>query len=186
MSQCWRGVWPAVVVSISVAGCSQPVVDSGPSYAELAVTYNAELAGLDRLEAKRKELIADYTAASASNASVDTLAKLEGLLGSVKDLKQETNSDATSSPNAQLDDLIQRHGEAQQIAGQLLDGLLDGESHPIKSAPTPEEADVIARQKAAFEAELANYDAEITKQRERVERARQARDAAEQSRPPSK
>ncbi|MCA9218430.1 MAG: hypothetical protein KDB27_35415, partial [Planctomycetales bacterium] len=41
-------------------GCQRQPVDTGPSYADLVVTFNAELAALDRLEAKREKLVSDF------------------------------------------------------------------------------------------------------------------------------
>ena len=179
ISKRWHGFWPAVVLCVSVVGCNQSVVDPGPSYADLVVTYNAELEALDRLEAKREKLVKEYAIASVPNASVDTFSQLEGLLKSANDLKDGTNLDTTSDPNALLDNLTERSGQAQELAGQLLGELLGNEPDATKPEPTPEEAAAVAARKAAFEAELANLDTEITKQKDRVERARQARDVAE-------
>lgn len=61
-----------------MVGC-QGEVDSGPSYSDLVVTHNAELEQLDRREAKREKLIEEFAATTAPDASVDTLAQLEGL-----------------------------------------------------------------------------------------------------------
>jgi hypothetical protein len=170
--------WPAVFFCVFVVGCSKPVVDEGPSYAELVVTYNAELEALDRLEAKREKLIEQFAAATAPTASADTLTALEGLLKTASDLKDSTNPD-TSDPNELLENAAARTEGAEEIAGQLLEGLLGGESDAAEPEPTPEQAAAAAERKAAFEAELAKLDTEISKQQQRVERARQARDAAE-------
>ena len=181
----WHGVWRAVVLLVSVVGCNQSVEDIGPSYAELVVTYNAELEALDRLETKRENLVNEYAAASAANSSPDTLSQLEGLLRSANDLRNGAEVDTTSDPNALLDDLTSSNGEARKIAGQLLEGLLGGELDTTEPEPNAEAAVAIAEDRAAFEAKLANLDAEITKQKERVERARKARDAAEAKYPSS-
>ena len=119
--------------------------------------------------------------------SVDTLSQLDGLLRSANDLRNSAEVDTTSDPNALLDDLTSSNGEARKIAGQLLDGLLGGELDTTDPEPEPnaEAAVAVAEDKAAFEAKLANLDAEITKQKERVERARKARDAAEAKHPSS-
>jgi len=177
----WHGSWPAMILCVfSGAGCShRAVVDPVPSYADLVVTYNAELETLDRLEAKREKLIEEY-AALTSNTSGDLLSRLDGLLQSASDLKEGANLDASSDPNALLDNLTERSGQAEEIAGQLLDGLLGGKATVTEpEEPTPEAAAAVAERKAAFERELANLDLEITKQKGRVERARQARDAVE-------
>lgn len=178
MSEYWRDAWLTLVVLLPMVGC-QAEVDSGPSYAELVVTYNAELEALDRLEAKREKLIKDYAATIAPNESSDALTQLEGLLKSANELKDAANEDTNSDPDSQLDGLAERGDQAQRIAGQLLDGLLNSEGSSNKPEPTPEEAAAAAERKKAFEAELAKLDAEIAKQQERVERARQARDEAE-------
>lgn len=175
----WQGYWPVLVLFLPAVGCFQPVIESGPSYAELVVTYNAELEALDRLEGKRDKLIKEYAVASAPDTSADTLSQLEGLLKSASDLNDDTNLDTNSDPEAVLDDLTQRSEEAQEVAGQLLDGLLGGESDASKPEPSPETAAAAAERKATFEAALMKLDAEIAKQKERVDRARQARDAAE-------
>lgn len=176
MSVHWRIGWPAIVLCISMCGCMQSDVESGPSYAELLVIYNAELESLDRLETKRDELVKEYAAATAP--TFDPLKDIEGLLKSAKELKDSTNLDTKSDPNEVLDELAADSEEAQEIAGQLLEGLLAGESK-ASPQPTPEEAVAITEQKTAFDAKLAALDEEISKQKERVERARQARDVAE-------
>lgn len=165
------GLCPAIVLCISMIGCNQPPVESGPSYAELVVTYNAQLAALDRLEAKQKILNKGYAAAAVSNTDSETLSKLEGLLKSATDFKDNSKLASTSDPNALLDDLSERNVEVQDITDQLIGSLLEDET-----APNPE---VVAERKGEIERELAKLDTEITKQRKRVERARQARDAAE-------
>jgi len=170
-----------------IIGCgareSAPV-DTGPSYSELVVTYNAELETLDRLEAKREKLIAAFAAASltSSNESVNTLSQLEGLLESARRLKEGTGSDLPTDPNELLDNLSEHNGEATDIAEQLLGGRRGGgddESPAVQRESTPEEQAAAADRKAAFDAELASLDRELSKQKERVNRARGARDAAE-------
>jgi hypothetical protein len=145
----------------------------------LVVTYNAELETLDRLEKKREKLIQDYAAATPANAPLDTVTQLEGLLKSARELKDEASEDTTSDPESQLDGLIERSGEAQDIANQLLEGLLKGKASAEPPEPTPEEVAAMAERKAEFDKELAELDAEIAKQKQRVERARAARDEAE-------
>ncbi len=56
-------VLTAIVLALVSIGCStqEPApVANEPSYADLVVTYNAELTALDRLEGKRKEMITEY------------------------------------------------------------------------------------------------------------------------------
>ena len=170
-------VWVGLFGIAALQGCRPTKVDPQPSYADLVVIYTAELEALDRLEAKRKELIQDYAALSASQAPADAVATLEGLLDSAKSLKDDAATNASTDPNAQLDELVDRHEEARGVAQQLLDNVRTGQSSA--TAPEPEEVAAVAERKAAFEAALEKLDAEIAKQTERVERARQARDAAE-------
>lgn len=168
-----------LILCATLFGCEQTAKDSAPSYAELVVTYNAELETLDRLEAKREKLVAQRAAALAPKTSGNTLSKLEGLLRSTNNLNDGTDFDTTSDPDALLDRLTDRNGEAQEIAGQLLDGLLGGELTESVPEPRPDIAAALALQKTEHEAELEALDTEINKQRERVGRARAARDATE-------
>jgi hypothetical protein len=177
ISKRWQAVF-AVGLAVLV-GCGQPTVDPGPSYSELVVTYNAELETLDRLEDKREQLVNEFEAASAPVKKEAGLANLEGLLESAKDMKNEGELDlkSTSDPNELLDQLTERTGDVEQIAEQLLGGLL-GEA-PSDPEPTAEEIAAAEERQAAFDAELATLDAEIATQKERVGRARDSRDAAE-------
>ena len=173
-----------------LVGCSQP--ETGPSYAELVVTYNAELEALDRLEAKRAKLVAEYTAAMKPPAG-DTLSHLQGLLDSARELQEGGVNLDTTDPNALLDELAEQGGAAEDIANQLVDGLLGGQSADAEAAPesTAEstekptvESDASSKTdlealKAKYESELAALDKEIAEQKTRVERARAARDEAE-------
>jgi len=169
-------------------GCGaedSPPAETGPSYSETVVTYNAELETLDRLEAKREKLIAAFAAASlaSSNASVTTLPQLEGLLESAKGIKDGNSSELPTDPNELLDSLSERNADASEIAEQLLGGLLGGsgqdESPAAPRELTPEEKAAAAERKATFDDELASLDQELGKQKQRVDRARDARDAAE-------
>lgn len=166
-------VWFAVML----CGCAESVAPA-PSYAELVVTYNAELETLDRLEAKREQLVAEI-AAAARNDSGEAIGSLDDLLQKAKSLKEGANSDLPTDPEALFDHLADGSGEAQELAGQLIDGLLGSDSKSAKPEPTPEEVAAAKARQAAFQAELTTLDVELAKQKERVERARSARDAAD-------
>ena len=171
------------VLLLAIIGCGQPPVDTGPSYAELVVTYNAELEALDRLESKREKLTAEYAAALNPPASDDALSQLEGLLQSARGLQTDVDP-TTADPNALLDQLAGRTESAEDIAGQLVDGLLGGQSNEFGAEgsvvePSAEQAKVLDELKAKYEPQIAALDKEIAEQRLRVDRARAARDAAE-------
>jgi len=165
-------------------GCAQEAVETGPSYADLVVTYNAELATLDRLEGKREKLVADYAAATKppEPPAPQLGGGLEDLLKAASGLASESGEiDPTADPNELLDQLADRSGSAQDIASKLLEGLAGEDGDPAAAAepaeapePTPEE---IAK-KSEFEASLAELDKEIAEQKTRVQKARDARDAA--------
>lgn len=164
-----------------LAACSQPPAETGPSYADLVVTYNAELEALDRLEAKREQLIEDYEAESILAEPTENAGSLsvEGLLKSAKELKDEAGLDLSADPNELIDKLTERTGGAEQIAGQLIEGLLAENLNESEKEPTPEELAAAEERKTKFDAELKTLDVEISAQQKRVERARQARDTAE-------
>lgn len=183
MNKPWRAATLLLALTCFLGGCQQEPAASGPSYADLVVTYNAEIEALDRLETKRDTLIREYAQATAPNQSAEAIARLEGLLKSARDLKDGDASSTTSDPNELLDQLNERNAGAQDIANQALNELLGGGATDAQNAPTPspEDAAASAEKKVAFEASLASLDAEIAQQKQRVERARQARDAAESS-----
>ena len=161
-------------------GCEEAVAP-GPSYAELVVTYNAELETLERLEAKHEKLAAELVSATKVKSG-KSIPDLEGLLESAKELK-EGAKELPSDPEALLDHITEGGGEAHELAGQLLDGLLGGgQGQAEKVEATPEEIAAAAERKAKLETELAKLDEELAKQRERVERARDARDVADSKR----
>lgn len=163
-----------IVLTFTGLGCAP--AETGPSYADLVVIYNAEVEALDRLEAKREKLI--LARAAAVRESKGALPNLQGLLDEVTQLKEQT---LDADPNAVIDDLANRSGRAEELAGQLLEGLLQGtrteaeEDDPADAEPSSDDqAEVFAR-------ELDTLNNEIEEQRARVERARKARDAAESS-----
>ena len=161
-------------------GCAEPVAP-GPSYAELVVTYNAELETLERLEAKREKLVAAN--ATDGRSASGAIGSLDDLLEKAKVLKEGASADLPTDPEALLEHLSEGSGEAHELASQLIDGLLGGgEGKAAKPEPTPEEIAAAAERQAAFQAELATLDEELAKQKERVERARIARDAADSQR----
>lgn len=183
--ECSKLVAAAVLVLI---GCSQPAVAPGPSYADLVVTYNAELDALDRLETRREKLAAEFAAAMNPPSDSGALGQLGGLLEAAKELQSEAGGidPSTVDPNALLDQLTERNEEAGDLAGQLLEGLAggnktDGEETDAAAAKQPTEAEAaeLAEVRANFEPQLAKLDKEITAQKARVERAKVARDAAE-------
>ncbi len=71
-------------------GCQQAaeVKEDEPSYAELVVTYNAELEALDRLEKKRTELIEEHEKKSMPSAD-DALRMLQGVLETATDHRDD-------------------------------------------------------------------------------------------------
>ena len=170
-------------------GCAQEAVETGPSYADLVVTYNAELANLDRLEAKREKLVAEFAAATKP-PEPKVGGGLEDLLKAASALTSETGElDTTADPNDLLDQLADRSGSAQDIATKLLEGLAGdgGEGGEGDEAAGPESVEPVApveptpeetAMKSKFEASLAELDKEIADQKTRVAKAREARDAA--------
>ena len=126
------------------------------SYSDLVVTFNAEVQTLDNLEGKRKTLIAEYAEKAQADAFKSALNSLESA----------GKQSIPTNPNDALDRAV----AAAEAQAQLLDkvGKSSGSKQPT-IADYPEE----------LKLKLAELDAEIAKQKERVERARKARDAAE-------
>lgn len=175
-----------IVVFAAICGCSNTSVDSGPSYSELVITYNAEMEALDRLETKREKLVSEFGNAikAVEPAKTDgggaSLAPGE-LLKKAREKLAEGDVDLSADPSELLDQLSERSGDAGEIADQLL-GLI-GEKPAEKEAevsePTEEELAAIAAVKEKFEPQIAELDKEIQAQTARVKRARDARNAAE-------
>lgn len=175
-----------IVVFAAICGCSNTSVDSGPSYSELVITYNAEMEALDRLETKREKLVSEFGNAikAVEPAKKDgggaSLAPGE-LLKKAREKLAEGDVDLSADPSELLDQLSERSGDAGEIADQLL-GLI-GEKPAEKEAevsePTEEELAAIAAVKEKFEPQIAELDKEIQAQTARVKRARDARNAAE-------
>ena len=160
-----------------VLGCNQAAVETGPSYADLVITYNAELEALDRLEAKREKLVTDFEAESLPKEEPKDGLSLDNLLQSAKDLKDKTGLEVTSDPREMLDQLAEKSGDAEKLAGDLVEGLLSKAS--AESEATPEEIAAAEERQLRHNEELESLDVEIEAQKQRVERARDARDAAE-------
>ena len=162
-----------------VGGCGKPAVEeNGPSYAELVVTYNAELAMLDRLEKKKEELIRKHQS-GLRPASADSLRALEGLLGSASELNTPLDPNDITGVEGLLDRVADRMQTAHDVAGQLADAVASESGEKTK---TPEEVQRNKELTGQFNKELTAIDKEIVAQKARVERAREARDAAEAKR----
>jgi hypothetical protein len=145
-----------LLVLWSIVGCepAEITIKKKESYADLVVIYNAEVQSLERLENKRKEVLASI----ASRNQEDAVKALAGSLGSL-------GAGATSgNPNDALDKAV----AAAEAQAKLLNQAANNSSQASMS-----EED---------KAKLAEIDAEIAKQRERVEKAKAARDAAEANR----
>lgn len=174
----------AILVA-AICGCSTSPVDSGPSYSELVITYNAEMESLDRLETKREKLVAEFENAKKSlvpavKTSGDSLAP-EELLKTARAMLAEGEIDTGADPNALLDQLAERSGNAGELTDQILGmiGEKPAEQEAAVREPTEEELAAIAAVKDKFEPRIAELDKEIEDQTARVKRAREARDAAE-------
>ena len=144
------------LLSLVVVGCgpSETKLTTKSPYEFLVVVFNSEVQVLDNLEAKRKNLIAEYSEkaqADAIKTAMESVAKTA----------------SASSPDNALDQAV----SAAESQSQLLKKLEDsrGASAPNANAEFPEE----------LKRKLSELDAEIAKQKERVDRARNARDAEE-------
>ncbi|MEQ1826493.1 MAG: hypothetical protein ABL921_11135 [Pirellula sp.] len=121
------------------------------SHADLVVIYNAEVQALDALEKKRKEMVAEFS----KKAQEDAIKAMAGSLGSL-------GSSAPSNPNNALDQAV----AAAEAQAKLLKQVTQSSS---ETSEFPEE----------LKRQLAEIDAEIAKQKERVQRAKDKRDASE-------
>ena len=169
-------------VMLIVAGCGGDVQqdEAGLSYADLVVTYNGELAALDRLEQKKETLIQKIEAIGLPT-SEDALKLLDKVLASGLTSGDEeaanTKVNEAADPYAALDRAVQRAQDVQDAARDLLGSI------GKQSANTPEQTAENERIKNELSRELEALEKEIATQRQRVERARQARDAAEVASP---
>lgn len=152
---------PRILLSLlvlCVLGCEPAEINitKKASYSDLVVTYNAEVQTLDNLEGKRKNLITEY----AEKAQADAFKS------AVNSLESASKQSSSSNPNDALDRAV----AAAEAQAKLLEKV--GQSSGSKQSTVADYPEELKRK-------LAELDAEIDKQKERVERARKARDAAE-------
>jgi signal transduction histidine kinase len=147
----------------STLGCEPPEINitKRASYADLVVTYNAEVQTLDNLEGKRKALLSEF----ASQAQAEALQSALNSLGAA------TSNGIPSNPNDALDQAV----KAAEAQAKVQSGLREKLGQPSGS----KEAVDVSTLPPALKQKLEELDAEIAKQKERVERARIARDEAE-------
>ena len=171
----WAAGLLAVVVVIAV-GCAPPAEkeSSGPSYADLVVTYNAECDALDRLEGKQLELVRRI-AAVGSGAEGSALETLNAFIESTQASVDKIGGDLPADPHAALDQAVERAEATQQATQSLLEAATSAAGDRELSAE--EEAE---QQKLMDD--LAEIEKDIVAQKQRVERAREDRDAAEAER----
>jgi hypothetical protein len=136
-----------------------------PSYADLVVTYNAELETLEKLEAKREKLVADHLSQTQQAA----------IKAAVNSIQSGEAQAIPSDPNAALDRAV----AAAEMQAQLQSGLSESLGLSSESGAAPKYPEALQRQ-------LAGLDAEIADQQARVQRAKAARDAAQPSDSPAK
>ena len=174
--QSLRTLVAAILATITLiaVGCGGDVQrdKAGPSYADLVVTYNAELATLDRLEQK-KETLHQKMVAVGRPTGEHALKLLDKVLTSGQTSFDDDAANEAADPNVALDLAVERAQEAQNAARDLLDSI------GKEPANTPEQTAQNEQIKNELSRELEALEKEIVTQRQRVERARQARDAAE-------
>jgi len=143
-----------------LAGCGATEVKftKKPSYADLVVTYNAELETLEKLETKREKLIAEHVSQTQHAA----------IQAAVNSIQSGEAQSIPSDPNAALDRAV----AAAEMQAQLQSGLSESLGLSAKSGAAPKYPEALQRQ-------LASLDAEIAEQQARVQRAKEARDAAQ-------
>lgn len=158
------------IVAFACGGCSSQ--DEGPTYAELLTIYNAEAETLERLQRQRAAMVAEYEATLRPS----TEEAVRALLGDARDATaaaREGDELNSADPNEQLDAIIGNAEQAEAQVGALLDAVAQ------QGGGTPADREAIeALYSDEFKARLAELDAEIEQQRERVAKARAARDAA--------
>ncbi len=142
-----------LLLTLIHTGCGPTdiTITKKPSYADLVVTYNAEVETLDRLEEKRTAAIAEYFSQAQGKA----------IESAVQSIKSGSTKSIPTDPNQALDQAV----AAAELQTQLLGSL----GQPSDSADYPEE----------LKAKLKDLDSEIASQKERVDRAKAARDAAQ-------
>ncbi len=164
------------MITVVTTGCGADVAEDKPTYAELVVTYNAELEALDRLEKKKEALIAKHEAELRPDAG-DALQALDNILTTAGELTRNADADAPLDPEAVLDRAVENAQTAQDAVTELFDSV----NQPPREE-TEEDAAQRAKITAEFNQQLAALDEEIETQQTRVKRAREARDAAESNR----
>ena len=152
------------LILASSLGCEPPEINitKRASYADLVVTYNAEVQTLDNLEGKRKALLTEY----ASQAQAEALQSALSSLGAA------TSNGIPTNPNDALDNAVKAAESQSKVQSSLREKL--GKSPTNSSDPVD-----ISTLPPALKQKLEELDAEIAKQKERVERSRIARDEAE-------
>lgn len=162
------GLLATLVLSL---GCAQKV--EKPSYAELVSIYTSEAQELDRLERKRADMVAEYEA-TLQPSGEQALEALTGMLGEMSTAQGDAPKLDATDPNELLDQAVANAENMQEQTGKLVDTLAK------QSGAGPQgRAAIEAMYSDEFKATLAEIDAQIAKQRERVDRARADRDAAE-------
>ena len=162
----------AVAVTLLGVGCG-PVVEEGPSYADLVVTYNAEQETLERLERKRAQMVADYERSLQPSAE-DALKALGDVLGTAGTANRDAAEGLAADPNDMLDQAVANAERTHQATSQLLAVAAEQ-----ADAGQLDRATLEAQYSEEFKQQLAALDEELAKQQLRVDRARKARDAAE-------
>jgi hypothetical protein len=142
----------------SGCGPSDITITKKTSYADLVVIYNAEIETLERLENKRKSLIADFFSQAQEKA----------FRSAVNSIESGGAQRVPSNPNQALDQAV----AAAELQAELQSGLVDTlglSSSPKDEKNFPEE----------LKSKLAELDAEIADQQQRVKRAKEDRDSAQ-------
>ena len=159
-----------LVAVLPIAACAP--IEKKPSYADLVVIYNAEAETLERLERKRDDMVAKYEQ-TLSPTGEEALEALSGLIGGINNAAGNAPNLEATDPNERLDQAIATAENMNDQAEALIEAVKQSQSQPA------DRATIEAMYSDEFKAKLAELDAEIDAQRERVEKARAARDAAE-------
>ena len=157
----WHRAAVLVMLVVSTgAGCGPTdiTLTKKPSYADLVVTYNAEVELLEKLESKRKTLISDHYAQ----------AQQEAIRTAVSSIETGEAQTIPSDPNQALDRAVAAAEMQAQLQSGLVEGLGLSSNSEESEATYPEE----------LKSKLDALDAEIADQNERVSRAKNARDAS--------
>jgi hypothetical protein len=152
-----------IVFALCAVGCgpTEFTVTKKTSYADLVVTYNAEVQALDNLEGKRKQLLEEFS----------NQAQAQAIKSAFQSLESGAPSKSPSNPNEALDRAV----AAAELQAQLQSGLVE----KLGQSPSGSTSAANVEYPEELKRKLADLDAEIATQKERVERARNARNAAE-------